>query len=541
MNVSHLKFPAYVIVVGLIIGFVGDLMLYNQPLGISIPILALLLVIGLLGLAVVEGTALVWANLWLIAPTLALAGFSAVRAEPMLRFMNIAGALMLGLFLANRVAARPHFGLNLGQYAIALIESAVTSLIIPLPLVVRALSERPADEGGAQRRSVRGVLIGVLIALPFLIVFTVLFSSADLIFNGLIKSIVDALQIPDIVGHTFLTLVLAWLAMGGLAYGLTRLPDAARFMGIRVQSNADQPASDKPSEFSLTEDKTDGPEVSVKTEGIDLRALLGTLESSVVLFSIDALFGIFVTIQFAALFGGETFLRSQGLTYSDYARRGFFELLTVSLITLALILTMDFITRRETPRQRLTFLIGSGLMIGMTIVILASAFQRMQLYELAYGFTQLRVYPHAFMVWLAILFALFLAALIARRVHLFASAALVVAIGFVMTMNVLNPDVFIVRQNLSRSDAVQPVDAAYLGSLSEDAIPDLLPLLDDPRYRAAVGPWLHVHLIQLDERQKHAGWGAYHWSINRAYQLLSERRAEIVKFDVSQLPYSFQN
>jgi hypothetical protein len=536
VNISHLKFPAYVIVVGLIVGLIGDLLLYNQSLGISVPILALLLVIGLLGLGVVEGTAIVWANLWLIIPTLALAAFSAVRAEPLLRFMNIAGALMLGLFLANRMASRPHFELNLGQYAAALVESAVTSLVIPLPLVVRALRDRPEDEGGSRRRSVRGVLVGALIALPFLIVFTALFSSADLIFNDLIKHILQAIQIPDIVGHTFLTLALGWLAMGGLAYGLTRLPDAARFMGVRIQTNADQPAQSEPAEGEAA-----SPEVSLKTEGINLRALLGALESSVVLFSIDALFGIFVTIQFAALFGGEVFLRSQGLTYSDYARRGFFELLTVSLITLGLILTIDFITRRETPRQRLTFLISSGLMIGMTILILASAFERMQLYELAYGFTQLRVYPHVFMVWLAILFALFLAALIAGRVHLFATAALGVCIGFVMTMNILNPDAFIVRQNLSRTDTVQPVDAAYLGSLSEDAIPDLLPLLDDPRYRDQVGAWLHVHLIRLDERQAHAGWGAYHWSINRAYQLLAQRRTQIEQFDTSKLLYSIQD
>ncbi len=58
------------------------------------------------------------------------------------------------------------------------------------------------------------------------------------------------------------------------------------------------------------------------------------LKSAVALFSINALFVVFVVIQFAALFGGEEFLRSQGLTYSEYARRGFFELLAVSLITM---------------------------------------------------------------------------------------------------------------------------------------------------------------------------------------------------------------
>jgi Domain of unknown function (DUF4153) len=545
MNLSHLKFPAYVVAVGLVIGFFGDLMLYNQPLGISVPILALLLVIGLLGLAVVEGSAIVWANLWLIVPTLALAAFAAVRAEPTLRFMNTVGAMMLGLLLANRLASRPQWELNLGQMAAAVIESAVVSLVIPLPLLVRALNEPPQGERGRRRRSIRGVVIGLVIAVPFLIVFTALFSSADLIFNDLVRKIIEAIQLPDIIGHTFLTLVLGWLAMGGLAYGLTRLPVTSGFVGLRVQSGeeaAEPPdTADAEPRVTLTEDEPAAHEVTLKTQGFNIRALLGALESSVMLFAIDALFGVFVAIQAVALFGGEAFVRSQGLTYSDYARRGFFELLTVSLITLGLILTIDVITRRETARQHSIFLVASGLMVGLTIVILASAFARMQLYELAYGFTRLRVYPHVFMVWLAILLALFLATLIARRVRWFATAALAVCIGFVMTMNILNPDALIVRQNLARGQAGEEVDADYLGSLSEDAVPDLLPLLDDARYQKTIGPWLHVDLMRLDSRQAHAGVGAYHLSINTAYQLLDQRRADVEKFDISTLRYLRQD
>src|SRR5262249_35131095 len=155
--------------------------------------------------------------------------------------------------------------------------------------------------------------------------------------------------------------------------------------------------------------------------------------------------------------------------------------------------------------QHSVFLVSSGLMIGLTIVILASAFGRMELYEEAYGFTRLRLYPHVFMVWLAILFALFLGTLILRRVAWFATAGLVVCVGFVMTLNILNPDSFIVRQNVARGLVGKEVDAAYLGSLSEDAIPDLIPLIADPRYKDDIGPWLHSHLRDLDQRQRTAG------------------------------------
>src|SRR5262249_54729517 len=146
--------------------------------------------------------------------------------------------------------------------------------------------------------------------------------------------------------------------------------------------------------------------------------------------SIDALFAIFVGIQAAASFGREAFIRSQGITYSEYARRGFFELLAVSIITLGLALTLEFFARRETPSQKVVFMVCIWLMVGLTIVILASAYDRMQLYELAYGFTRLRVYPHVFMIWLAILFAAFLVSLLSERVTWFATALLVFAMGY---------------------------------------------------------------------------------------------------------------
>lgn len=528
MELSRLKFPAYVVVAGLVIGLIGDVLLNSQPLGISIPILALLLVIGLGGLAVVEDVAVVRANLWLILPTLALAAFSAIRAEPMLRFMNIVGALLLGMLLANRMANRPHIELNLGQYALAVLESLVVSLVIPLPLGLRALRDRPTGQAETNGSAIRGVLVGLLIALPLLLIFTALFASADLIFEHAVRGLLDFINPANIISHIFLTLVLGWLAMGGLAYGLTRKPgaDAVR---IETANTAPAPASAETGA---------APAVVLNTGSFSIRTLLGPVESTVVLFSIDALFLVFVAIQAAALFGGEAFLRSQNLTYSDYARRGFFELLAVSLITLALLLALDFISRRETPRQQTVFLVGAGLMIALAIIILASAFQRMELYELAYGFTQMRVYPHVFMVWLAILFALFLVALIARRVAWFATAALVVCIGFVMTMNILNPDAFIVQQNIARGLVGKEVDAAYLASLSEDAIPALMPLLDDPRYKDAVGPWLHQHLNDLEARQKDAGLGSYHWSIDTAYRILSARSKEIDQYDLSQLQYS---
>jgi hypothetical protein len=525
-RIARLKFPSLIVAVGLLLGLIGDLLLYGKPVGISFPTLIGLLMIGLFTLACVEKTPLVWANLWLVVPLLYLAVMSMVRAAPFLRFLNIAGTLLLTLLLANRLATRPVTHLNVGGYVGALLEGGVLSALIPFPLLNRGIKD--LRQHGGSRDMARRVAFGLLIAAPFLCIFTLLFASADLLFNKYLGDILDAFNLPDLIGHSFLTLVLTWAAMGLLAYALTRDAEWTDMFSVKPSAGGEAAGED---DAAQTPESGQAAEAKPAARPVKL----GVVEASVVLFSINLLFLIFVAIQFAALFGGEAFLARQGLTYSEYARRGFFQLLTVALITLALILILDATTRRETERQRAVFLLGCGLMIAMTIIILASAFMRLGLYEAAYGFTRLRTHSHVLMAWIAILLAAFLVLLVTRRTALFATVALVVAIGFTVTLDVMNPDVFILRQNLQRYARGEELDVGYVGSLSEDVTPYLVPLLHayGPEVREMAGPWLRYHLEQLDERQEKAGWPSYHVGYSQAYRALDANRALIEQYETA--------
>jgi hypothetical protein len=515
VDISRLKHPLRIALIGLILGLIGDLMFYGNPLGISVPILTVAIVVALLGLAVSEKTPTTWANLWLAVPLLFLSVMYAVRAAPLLRFLNLSGTLILLGLLANGLTNPPLFSLNIGGYLGAMIETGFLSAIMPIPLIGHTLKTLSSKDTGA-RQTLRRTLIGLLIALPFLCVFTILFASADLLFGKYVGDILEAFNPLDLIGHTFLTLALAWPIIGGLIYALSR---GREWRGLFAPKES-QPAD------TLSEE-AEPP----RRRG--LRGLMGMVETSVVLFSIDLLFLLFVGIQFAALFGGEAFLHSQGLTYSEYARRGFFELLAVSLITLGLILSLEMLSRRETTSQQVVFLLGSGIMIALTVFILASAFQRLGLYELAYGFTRLRLHTHVFMAWLAVLFGLLLLALVTRQIGRLATGILVAAVGFIITLDILNPDAFIAQRNLERYRQGETLDIAYLGSLSEDATPVLIPLLfsEDTEVRDRIGPWLHQHLIRLDIWQARVGWPAYHLSTDRAYRLLDANRALIESYD----------
>ncbi|MFY0580368.1 DUF4173 domain-containing protein [Cystobacter fuscus] len=180
---------------------------------------------------------------------------------------------------------------------------------------------------------------------------------------------------------------------------------------------------------------------------------LGFVESLTLLGAVDVLFLAFVSLQLAFMWGGARL--PLGLTYSEYARRGFFELLVVSVLTLGLSLALERWTRLDGAGQVTTFRAACSAMVGLVLVLLASAVNRMALYEAAYGYTHLRVYTHVFMLALA-------GVLVWRVVTLwwrperFAMGAFVGALLGLVALNVLNPDAFIARDTLTRFSEGSP-------------------------------------------------------------------------------------
>jgi Domain of unknown function (DUF4173) len=113
---------------------------------------------------------------------------------------------------------------------------------------------------------------------------------------------------------------------------------------------------------------------------------------------VDLLFALFVGLQIAYLFGARDTLEAAGLTYSDYARRGFFELVAAAALAGGLVAALD---RAIAPRSRWFVGLAIGLMC-LTAIVLVSAAIRLRLYQEAYGWTELRFYVYAAIAWLGV-------------------------------------------------------------------------------------------------------------------------------------------
>src|SRR5262249_46596008 len=169
-------------------------------------------------------------------------------------------------------------------------------------------------------------------------------------------------------------------------------------------------------------------------------------------------------------------LRSAGVTYADYARSGFFQLLWVSGITLGLLVLFSRISRFAERRWRLAFTALALGAIALTLMIDGVAFRRLSLYEEAYGFTMLRLYSHVFAIWLALVFVLLaadIAGLWSRR-RWFVAATTATALLVLLGLNVASPEALVVDFNTNHAQTAHKIDSGYLGELSSDATQALL-------------------------------------------------------------------
>ena len=453
---ARVRHAARVVAIGAALGLLGQLLFFDVGLGINLPI-ALVLLLGGGWLARGPGARPALADAWLAPAAVLFATFAALRADTTLVTLDLLTALALsgaGLatFGGREVVRRPIPAIVRAAFVVA--GWAGGGAVAALRGAKRQLPA--ADRTRDRVRPAVPVLRGLLIAAPILVVFVTLFASADPIFAQAVEDLVGIdLDLGDATGRLVLATALGWLATGLVALA----------------------ASDAPSVPPLD-----------AAGGGGVRWRLGATEALTVLLLVNAVFAGFVGLQAAYLFGGLDTLQAVGLSYAEYARRGFFELVAVAMLALGLTVALERLTRARTA-----WLIGAGVgLMFLTAIVLASSVLRMRLYQEAYGWTELRLYVLAVIVLLATLLVAMVAGLLLDRVrwigHVAVIGALVIGIG----LNVIGPVRFITEQNVARlaDPALVPehgtpgLDELYLTSLGDDAVPGLvraLALLDADR------------------------------------------------------------
>ncbi|TBL78680.1 DUF4153 domain-containing protein [Paenibacillus thalictri] len=477
------------LILALCCGIVFDLLFYDKEFGVSC-LLFTAVIYAYFYLASPEAMPLRFGkhHLPLVPVGLLALTYTLVWSE-LFRFLNAAAIPALIAAHTTKLYGGSRRDWQNGRFYMDVLDQAIAKSIRQLPQPFRMIGDALRARITASRfQGAVKVGLGLLIAVPLLGVVVALLASADKMFSRLLG------ELPDLFGH---------LDLGApLRHGMLILLIAVALFcyvrGLLVQGRSTAEVIAAPAE--LNQGMRFDPVVTVT-----------------VLAALNCVYVLFTLVQFSYLFGGGGTLLPEDMTYAEYARRGFAELVVVTVINFTLLMAVLHGVNKTGAKLYAAVRLLLGVLVCCTGVMLFSAFYRLSMYEEAYGYTYTRLLVHAFMVFLLVLFVLALVKLARERFSL-AKPYMLAAIASYLLLNYINVDAVIAKNNIARYETSGNIDVAYLAGLSYDAVPQLIRLYrDHPEL-----PGFEAGLQRLRERaERPQAWASWNLSKHKAAQMLA--------------------
>jgi len=383
---------------------------------------------------------------WLVIFAVVIAGGASITAEPFLH-----GLICLSVILLLALAMLLSVDTRLERL------TAVFTIVAPAVAFGLALSEalhRLIDALHVVRSTrVRAIVRGFAITIPIVLIFALLLATADPTFANWRNAIHDLLASWAFVPRTIFFLGLLAIVVGALGHASRGIIEEPYGIAYSVPQS------------TASRDRWLGP-----TEHLILMA------------GVSLLFWIFLAVQLSYFFGNLPAVTGSGMTFAEYARRGFAELSVVASCTAFLIIVAE---RYGTADRRPPLRAVTLSVIVAVLFLLVSAFHRVSLYEEAYGFTTARLYAQTYMVVVAISLVA-LAAEVTTELdpsRLFRRAGLAAVLAFTGLIY-WNHESWIATRNIDLYATTGKLDVVYLTrDLSADAIPTIvnrIPTLPEP-------------------------------------------------------------
>ncbi len=308
----------------------------------------------------------------------------------------------------------------------------------------------------------RLVIIGIIISLPLIIFFTALLMSADADFRDVLVSLFRRVSV-FVDAHVWLhifKIVLLWLLFSSLFFVITRIDHEVQEKMLKVEK------------FNST--------------------IIGTIVTM-----INILFASFVIVQFTHLFGSYEYVRVNSIIFSEYARQGFNQLIIVSVSALLVF----FVTYRSAIFHGMSRLLrmSQAFFLVQVGVIALSAYNRINLYEQAYGYTIKRLLVEWFSVTLMVMVvAMAIAVLLRQSFRNVVYTQATVLIFALCALPLMRIEYRVAYNNIERftTGVSKEIDFEYIQSLS-DAVFPALGLLADANVVEKMDTYQVVHIKNI--------------------------------------------
>lgn len=473
----------------IILGVLFDVLFYKKTLGISYPLFVMAFYL-FFGWNLRRKIGFSYSFGWFLGiPILALSSTYLIFSNQLFRVLNFVSIPILVMAQTLLIIGENKYQWFETGFVkdIAMgVQRTVGNLKKPLALGLSLLRIR---KGPQQDSTLKKVFLGVVISIPLLIIILTLLTSADYFFQNFVSNLLNSLG----------TLDLAEVPQQGLLVFLT---------GMLMFSYT----------WSLLKSKDHGQSPGAEPAALQRKGRWDPIISVTILSLVNCVYVVFITIQFTYMFGAVHNLLPGDYTYAEYARRGFFELLTVTLINFSLLLSSLTFTGMERKVIARTVQLLHSLLVLSTMVMLVSAFLRMSFYEAAYGYTYLRVLTHSFMIFLFVLLAVAFYKIWNEKFSLLKPYILISLTAY-LALNFANIDVFIAQKNIDRYLETGKLDTSYLRHLSYDSIPVLVGLLNEENTPQDLKQYFEEQRLKLSQPQD---WQSFNISRYEAEKVLKQ-------------------
>ena len=416
--------------------------------------------------------------LWMFAPIFLILSNYLFSANLIWRLTN--PLVLLCLFSAMYLQMTGQF--PFWKPSMEWLGNLVSYLFVPLRYILlpfRWLAQKDA----VQKKVLIRVLLGLALALPCVCLLAAVLSSADAIFYRSMNEIFDQFS--------------GWLTFGNVIRWLAGILGGSYLFCLLYAARISEklPSSGKQANF--------------RADLLILNLFLG---------AVLAVYTLFVFIQFKYLFAQAAL--PFGLTYSAYARKGFFELLFLSGVNILLILlAVRFGREKEGAGKRIMQSLCCYL-CAVTLVLLASAFYRMWLYCDDDGLTRLRFLVFGFLIFESLGLLCTFGYIFRPTFHM-VSVYLVIGLTYYVLLNIVPMDYIIAKNQIDRYLFGNGQGIAYTLTLSDDAAPQIKRLLSSPTASDEVKAKAEEYFQQVQDRsqvlEKHWQW--FQVSTYRAEQI----------------------
>lgn len=317
------------------------------------------------------------------------------------------------------------------------------------------LAARSFLAGNKDKRTAGKVLLGLVCAVPVLMVVVPLLVSSDVAFRNLTE-----LLFGNLASHLFEVALGLGLGVLVVTYGVSLRYGKTKTM--------------KKGSF----------------RGIDTVYLVSFLSA------IALCYLLYLFSQLAYFFSAFRGLLPEGeVSFSSYARNGFFEMCVIAVINLALVLLTLFLAKKAEGRLPLPLKILCSFVAVFTLIIIASAISKMLLYIAKYHLTVLRLTTSAFMLFLAVVFLAVILRIYTDKVNLFLTS-LIAAACTLLVLGTVNVNAVCAKYNYEKhlDDPASLVDVSAFMELGDEGIPYLTLLAEEENLDIAFPAWECLNL-----------------------------------------------